>query len=242
MSNITGTVRVTGTITPTNTLDTFATHDALFGKGGWRNVELLADLHAITAERRRKGMIVGVDEDSKNYQLNAEPWAYDMTDWTEFSLGGGEGNTVIIQSGVTITIPVNKQSVTYYSVLVMDGGTLIIDGELVVINGVVSVEAGGDVQVNGSLTYVEFVEPSTAAGTYEKAFAIADWADDGSGQRMILTIPNTDYGNFTIVSNVTVYDSNSDMIGTGVKRSGTNVILGIDGTVGIDGTALISGK
>ncbi len=80
---IPGTVPIGGPLAPTDLTDRYPTHDALYGKGGWRNVILAADRDAIPAERRVVGMVVGVIEEGKTYQLNAEPWAYDVTDWTE---------------------------------------------------------------------------------------------------------------------------------------------------------------
>jgi hypothetical protein len=162
MGDITGTVRVTGKITPTNTDDRFATHDALFGKGGWRNVDTLAERNDISDERRRAGMVVVVDEDGKAYMLKPAPWAYDDTDWEEFGFGGGagEGNTIHVLSGQTITINQYRQSLVFGDVVVDGGGTLVIDGELRIINGVLSVEAGGVVELNGSLVYEQVVVPS----------------------------------------------------------------------------------
>lgn len=161
-TDIKGTVRITGTITPTNTDDRFATHDALFGKGGWRNVDTLSERNAIPDERRRSGMVVVVDEDEKAYMLLPAPWSYDDSDWEEFGFGGGggEGNTIHILSGQTITIEQYRQSLVYGDVVVDGGGTLVIDGEMRIINGVLTVEAGGTVELNGSLIYEQVVVPT----------------------------------------------------------------------------------
>lgn len=80
---IPGTVPVTGTFAPTDPTDVFATHDAKYGKGGWRAAATNADRNAIPAERRTPLMIVAVEDDGRTYQLKPEPWAYDDTDWDE---------------------------------------------------------------------------------------------------------------------------------------------------------------
>lgn len=62
-------LNITGAIVPCTEEDTYATHDSKYGKGGWREVETLAERNAIPAERRRIGMVVFVKEDFTNYQL-----------------------------------------------------------------------------------------------------------------------------------------------------------------------------
>ena len=67
-TNIQGT-NVISMIVPTNHADTYATHDSIYGKGGWREVETIAERDAIPQERRRRGMVVFVRETLKSYQL-----------------------------------------------------------------------------------------------------------------------------------------------------------------------------
>lgn len=67
-TNLKGT-NVISMIVPTNHADTYATHDSIYGKGGWREVDTLAERDAIPAERRRRGMVVFVKETYKSYQL-----------------------------------------------------------------------------------------------------------------------------------------------------------------------------
>lgn len=61
---------VTSTIVPAHELDTYATHDSIYGKGGWREVKTLAERDAIPMERRRQGMVVYVQENFTAYLLN----------------------------------------------------------------------------------------------------------------------------------------------------------------------------
>lgn len=69
MSRFEGSVAITGFIAPTDTSDTYATHDSVLGKGGLREVETLVIRDEISEERRRVGMIVFVIEDGHYYSL-----------------------------------------------------------------------------------------------------------------------------------------------------------------------------
>ena len=53
-------VRFTGFIAPSDSDDTYAVHDEIYGRGGWRTVADLAARNAITLDRRREGMAVRV--------------------------------------------------------------------------------------------------------------------------------------------------------------------------------------
>jgi hypothetical protein len=77
----TGTVPVTGPIAPPTETDTFATHQAIFGKGGLRSVGTAVERDAIPTGRREAGMIVYVNQDGSYWKLNAN-----LTSWTQVPL------------------------------------------------------------------------------------------------------------------------------------------------------------
>ena len=87
MSNITGTVAVTGMITPGSTDDDFPVIDPKYGIGGYREVADTTERDAIPAPRKREGMLVYVAAEQKVYRLGS-----DLETWTEFSSGGGSGD------------------------------------------------------------------------------------------------------------------------------------------------------
>lgn len=60
MAAIPGSVRFTGFIAPSDSEDTYAVHDEIYGRGGWRTVANLTERDAITSDRRRVGMPVRV--------------------------------------------------------------------------------------------------------------------------------------------------------------------------------------
>ena len=61
-----GTVLYSG-IVPTNTSDTYPTHSAIYGKGGFRSVQTKAERDQIPVERLEVGAKVLVSEDEENY-------------------------------------------------------------------------------------------------------------------------------------------------------------------------------
>lgn len=69
MAKYIGGVPITGFISPTDTSDTFATHDSVLGRGGLREVANLVERDAIPGDRRRIGMLVYVLTEEKYYAL-----------------------------------------------------------------------------------------------------------------------------------------------------------------------------
>jgi len=60
MTAIPGSVRFTGFIAPSDSTDTYAVHDEVYGRGGWRTVATLAARNLIYPDRRVIGMLVRV--------------------------------------------------------------------------------------------------------------------------------------------------------------------------------------
>ena len=86
MANIKG-VNIPSTIVPFTTEDTYATHEAQYGKGGYRSVRTLADRDAIPQARRDSGMLVYVISEDITYKLN------DSNEWAEY-IGKGGGSKI----------------------------------------------------------------------------------------------------------------------------------------------------
>ena len=102
MASIQG-VKVTGIVVPSDTLDTYAVIDPIYGIDGLRNLTGgTSDLSLITTDRRRAGMLVGINNGASYYKLNPAPWTNTLTDWTPFTVGGGTTFT-----GGTVNGPTN---------------------------------------------------------------------------------------------------------------------------------------
>jgi hypothetical protein len=102
MAAIPGSVPITGFVAPTDSLDTFASHDEAYGRGGYRTVSNLTESDAIYADRRKVGMLVNVA--GTMYQLGA---GLTNNDWAEVTLGGGSStatNVLSLEAGENITL------------------------------------------------------------------------------------------------------------------------------------------
>ena len=81
MAQILGT-NVSSGLRPNDSADTYDTHSAEYGRGGWRYVSTLANRDEITAQRRQAGMAVYVHENDTEYLLND-----DLVNWTIKPIG-----------------------------------------------------------------------------------------------------------------------------------------------------------
>jgi hypothetical protein len=75
-------------IAPFDTNDTYETHDEQYGKGSYRTVADSAERDAITAPRRKEGMLVYVVADDTIYQLRG---GTTNANWHIFMSGSGGG-------------------------------------------------------------------------------------------------------------------------------------------------------
>ncbi|MEO0075010.1 MAG: hypothetical protein ABIK31_02745, partial [candidate division WOR-3 bacterium] len=75
-------------IVPFTNFDNYPTHLAIYGKGGWRTVNSIAERDAIPSERREEGMVVHVLNDN-NYQLVG---GITNTHWQVLNISGSVGS------------------------------------------------------------------------------------------------------------------------------------------------------
>lgn len=88
MASIKGT-NVLAPVVPFDSTDSHASHDARYGKGGFRSVADTSERDAITQPRREAGMLVMTLSDGKVWKL-----ASDLTTWSEFSAGTSSSSSV----------------------------------------------------------------------------------------------------------------------------------------------------
>ena len=87
MAALQGTI-LASKIVPTDSLDTYATHEDKYGRGGHRSVDTIVERDEITPERRKEGMTVYVKENKTKYILEG---GIDNVNWKVDSSGGGSG-------------------------------------------------------------------------------------------------------------------------------------------------------
>lgn len=115
MAAIPGSVRVAGFIAPTDSTDTYAVTDEQYNRGGYRSVATLADRDAITADRRKLGMLVYVIAADQYFTLKA---GITNADWVQWAPSGSvapgaqtftktNGEALSIVKGMAVYIPEN---------------------------------------------------------------------------------------------------------------------------------------
>ena len=170
MPGYTGSIAITGFIAPTDTQDTYPVLDPLFGIDGLRNVTANSDRNAIPNARRRAGMVVGVGA-SNYFKLLAPPWTGGDSDWSDFITVPTPGNvtrTQYIITAATVSIPANYQYLVYGGLLIGASGSLINNGQVIILNGTMSLISDGTYSGAGTLTYVTDLNKSTN-GSYTMA-------------------------------------------------------------------------
>ena len=96
MAPIPGSVPVAGCIAPFDSTDTYGTHDETYGRGGWRKVNTIAARNAITADRRREGMLVRVLNDGSGVmRFYTLVGGITDGDWAEETFGGHNTGYVV---------------------------------------------------------------------------------------------------------------------------------------------------
>lgn len=141
-----GGVGIMGFISPMDTEDTYAVIDPIYGIDGLRNVPTINDLNEISFDRRRPGMIVGVEGGQTYYKLKDIEWVGDITDWVELDLNkiyfiDKESPIGVINGVNTIFtlshIPIPNSDHLYLNGLLQDSGVTedyIISGDVITFN------------------------------------------------------------------------------------------------------------
>ena len=157
MAKYKGTVAITGPISPTDTLDLYATHLASLGQGGYRSVLTLVDRDAILPLRREAGMVVYVIETQKEYRLVG---GILNTNWTDISgTGGGTapsvGNYLITNDLITRdAIPVLDRAIGKIAYVISEKAEYRLVGDVANTNWEKIVSTGTGTGTTGPADYV----------------------------------------------------------------------------------------
>lgn len=110
-----GGVTVSGYISPSDTLDEYATHKAKFGFGGYRSAADITERNNITDLRREIGMVVYVIAEDKEYRLKG---GITNSNWVEVvsatGTGTGTGNClyVVVENSIAMeAIPLSDRQI-----------------------------------------------------------------------------------------------------------------------------------
>lgn len=126
-----GGIGIMGFLSPMDTQDTYAVIDPIYGIDGLRNVDTIYDLISISPERRRPGMIVGINGGEVYYKLKDSIWSGDIADWLEIDftkinhidkeqpIGVIDGSNVTFELSST---PIPNSEHVYLNGLLLDSG------------------------------------------------------------------------------------------------------------------------
>lgn len=89
MGTIAGGINLGAPILPATTEDIFPTHDASYGKGGYRAVTNINARNLIPYARREVGMIVRTTDTNINWILKVNTEDLAQAVWVEETLDGG---------------------------------------------------------------------------------------------------------------------------------------------------------
>ena len=151
MALITGAVNVTGTLAPTDTDDIYATHDSVYGKGGYREVADLLERNSITLARRSDGMLVYVQSEDKIYKLEN---GLENTNWVEFEIDSSlvkYDNTNSVLTSENIQDAVDEIATDVHTFKTKSVSYTLSGGA----TGNVTVTQGDDVTINAVVEYAE---------------------------------------------------------------------------------------
>lgn len=128
MAAIPGSIRVTGFIAPTDSTDTYACTDPIYGIDGLRSVADLTERNAISNERRREGMLAYTQSDSSYWTLLPSPWSGTNADWTPFGSTVNSyittfANGDLIADQLSVTHALGTQ---YNQVVIYDNNNLVV--------------------------------------------------------------------------------------------------------------------
>jgi len=216
MASYNGTVKLSGMISPTDTTDSYPTHEDILGKGGYSSVADITARNNISTLRRKVGMMVFVQEDSKTYQLQG---GIDNDKWVEFINGSNQTETVSNTLKIT-TIPVtNLINDIFLGINIPDNEILYVRGngdtiETTVYHGVLSTvlseNAYNDfiIKYDGtsSVVYVNSdVEESHVQDTinaYPKGYNSVDLTNNNISSKISTLLKNTYTGSIQVFSYV----------------------------------------
>ena len=169
MAEIRGT-NVIAPVVPFSTTDVHPSHEARYGKGGYRTVATIVERDAIPAPRLEAGMLVHVVAEATAYQLGA-----DLTTWAEFVTGSNPaiGDVTGLQDALDAK-------------LALAGGAMDEDAVITLSTGTVDSEVGGwgfGVQLTADNSQFANVEPTgltvSSGGTAAVVVTGITTANDG---------------------------------------------------------------
>jgi hypothetical protein len=216
-------IKVTGIIEALDSTDTYPVIDPLYGIDGLRCVSSLSEMYDIPLERRRGGMLVGVQNPGNNdttyYKLRTGvTWSVgtlSVTDWSplfDYGTGASALSVKYNISNETIVVPPNYEYLLYGDLTIGTGGVFETYGKTVIINGNVNVINNGTYGVfgGGSLNLVSLSQTTKYTSTFSISGGGTLSITHNLGSDDILYTVRD--GNNFVYPNIEIIDSNSILL------------------------------
>jgi hypothetical protein len=218
-------IKLTGLVTTYSPEDKYPVIDPLLGIDGLRSVSTLNDMYNIPLERRRGGMVVGVQNlitnDTTYYKLKPGiTWSVgtlSVTDWDPFFGFGTGASALSVKYNIaseTVIVPPNYQYLLYGNLTIGTGGNFQTYGQTVLINGSIVLSGDGTYSVAGAGT-VQYISLSTTlkySGTFSAGQGSTVSINHGlASEDVVLSIRD---GNNFVYPNVEIIDSNNVLLTT----------------------------
>lgn len=218
-------IKLTGLVTTYSPSDKYPVIDPLLGIDGLRSVSSISEMYDIPLERRRGGMIVGVQNiisnDTVYYKLKpGVTWSVgtlSVADWDPF-FSSGTGSSYSFPkyniSSETIIVPPNQQYLLYGNLTIGTGGVFQTFGQTVLINGTISTTGDGTFSVGGagSIQYASLSTTLKYSGTFSSSPGATVSINHNLGSEDVV-VSVRDGSNF-VYPNIEIIDSNSILLTT----------------------------
>lgn len=222
--------RITGLVKPQNDTDNYPVIDPQFGIDGLRSVSSLSEMYNIPLERRRAGMVVGVPGQPNTityYKLiPGLSWSVGSpTDWNlMFDFGTAGYGALPVKNNIgneTIIVPINYQYMIYGDLNIGASGSLVNQGNTVIINGNINLTSDGtysNVGV-GTISYVTLkVEKKYSASFSATVSQPLTISHNLNSTDIVYTVRD---GNNFVYPNIEISDMNSIILfSTGTISNG----------------------
>lgn len=230
-------MKLTGLVTTYSPDDNYPVIDPLLGIDGLRCVASVTDMYNIPLERRRGGMVVGVQNNLTNdttyYKLKpGVTWSlgtFSITDWDLFSSTGTGSSSSSIKYNIaseTIIVSPNEQYLLYGNLTIGTGGVFQTYGKTVLINGNIILSGDGTYSTGGagSIQYVSLSTTLKYSGTFSASPGLTVSVNHNLGSEDVVVSVRD--GNNFVYPNLEIIDSNNILLtSTGTVSNGKINIL-----------------
>lgn len=215
--------KVSGKVEPISLQDVYPVIDPLYGIDGLRCVSSTTEMYNIPLERRRGGMIVGVQDNIQTtttyYKLKpGVTWEMGSASNWDLLFDFGTSSAFYVKKYIaneTITVPANYQYLVYGNLTIATGGNFQNAGNAIIINGDIITQDTGTWSLIGAGTLDLVLLDQTSK--YSASFSIPKDQGFFTVSHMLNSVDiiyNVRDGYNIIYPNVEILDSNNIVIRT----------------------------